>query len=637
MRSFALACTLLVAAAPAARGAGPAHQFGVPALSRPDFNRLAARADSPLFWVADRNGNGLIEPDELAGTGAGRTLAAWVDARGFTPKFVAAYQALVELRRQESVRRELDYARPTLVQSDFTRAPATERALLAELLAAAGLVEELYLRQTGGFQYWRTRGPDPASRMLVWRNHGPWCETPASNGDAFCNAVPSFPPRRSEAYPQDLPQDEAMCRLLQAQPNAPELLNPFTVVRRQGGGFVALPLTKAFGPEMSAVAARLRAAAAVIAQDPKEQPLRAYLLAAARGFETNDWAPADEAWAAMSAQNSAWYLRIAPDEVYFDPCQQKAGFHVSLGRIDQSSLDWQRKLSAIRTEMEQSLARLIGAPYRAREVRFHMPDFMEVVLNAGDSRHPIGGTIGQSLPNWGKVVQEGRGRTVVMSNLYTDPDSKRIAREQARDLLAPATYAAYSDSHAPFLLNTILHEATHNFGPFSDYRIAGKPAKEVFGGQLASTLEELKAQIGGMWYLDLLRRKGLVDEATLRAAYVDDLTWALGHISRGMKTPSGNAQPYSQLAAVIVGALLQDGAVTFKDGKFGINFQKLPGAIARLTKQVGRIKATGDVAAGRALVEHFVSGKGHALVRQEHITAVLAKYPKVSFRYSVAY
>ena len=55
------------------------------------------------------------------------------------------------------------------------------------------------------------------------------------------------------------------------------------------------------------------------------------------------------------------------------------------------------------------------------------------------------------------------------------------------------------------------------------------------------TTQELKAQIGGMWYLDMLRRKGLIDEAMLRAAYVDNLTWAFGHVSRGMTSPSGNA------------------------------------------------------------------------------------------------
>ena len=73
--------------------------------------------------------------------------------------------------------------------------------------------------------------------------------------------------------------------------------------------------------------------------------------------------------------------------------------------------------------MEKALAELAGAPYKAREVSFKLPDFVDIALNAGDSRPPSGATIGQSLPNFGPVANEGRGRTVAMTNFYTDPDS----------------------------------------------------------------------------------------------------------------------------------------------------------------------------------------------------------------------
>jgi hypothetical protein len=637
-----IVCTLVLVGA-AAQAADPKTPE-LPQLSRADFNRLAIQAGSPLFWVADKNGNNTIDPDELAATGMGKTLVAFVAKGVFTPRFQREYKALVELRRREAVARELDGGRPTLVLTDFSSASAQDKALLKYLLEAAWIVEELYLHQTGGFRYWKKSAKlDAPSKALFWRNHGPWCETPGTKGDTFCNASPDFPLKRSESYPQDMVQDEAMCKLLAAQPNAkgtdekPGLLDPFSVVERQGGGYAAVPLHKVWGKKMRGVATRLKAAAGAIAKDPSEKALYTYLLAAAKGFETNLWAEADEAWAAMSSQNSKWYLRIGPDEVYFDPCQQKAGFHVSLARIDQASLGWQKKLTPLRTAMEQAIAKLIGPPYTARQVRFQMPDFIQIVLNAGDARHPLGGAIGQSLPNWGKVVQEGRGRTMVMSNLYTDADSKRASRQQAEALLDKASLAYYTDDAEPFLLNIILHEATHNFGPFSDYRIEGKPAKQVFPGQLASTLEELKAQIGGLWYLQLLRKKNLISDKLLRQAYVDAIRWSFGHISRGMFTPSGNAQPYSQLAAISIGSFMQDGALSFKAGKFSINFDKLPASIEKLAQLAGRIKAKGDIKGGLELVKHFIKGKGYALVHEKHIAAELLRYPKASFLYSVVY
>ena len=47
--------------------------------------------------------------------------------------------------------------------------------------------------------------------------------------------------------------------------------------------------------------------------------------------------PADEAWAKMTVDNSKWYVRVAPDETYWEPCAQKAGFHLTFARINQGS------------------------------------------------------------------------------------------------------------------------------------------------------------------------------------------------------------------------------------------------------------------------------------------------------------
>jgi hypothetical protein len=614
------------------------RQFGVPALQRPDFNRLAAQTGSPLFWVADTNKDGLVDANELGATGRGKPLSPFVSEGQLTPRFTREYKALVELRRREAVARELDGSRPTLVETDLSALPGNEKTMLKQLLDSAWTIEELYLHQTGGFRYRRAAAAlDPASRAQIWRNHGPWCETPAAKNDPFCSGSADFPPKRSEAYPSDLVQDDALCKMIQGQANAKDLLDPFTVVQHEGGRLTAVPLHHVFGKQMKRVAARLKAAAGAITGDPGEKALHRYLLAAAQGFETNKWAEADEAWVAMNSENSKWYVRIAPDEVYFDPCQQKAGFHLSLARIDQQSREWQRKLTPLRAEMEQSMAALVGPPYKARAVTFQMPDFIHVVLNAGDSRHSSGGTIGQSLPNWGKVAQEGRGRTVVMSNLYTDEDSKRVSRLQAAALLSKDSMAHHTSNPEPNLVGTILHEAAHNLGPHSDYQIKGKAAAEHFGGHIASTLEELKAQTASLWYLPLLRQKGILSDAQVKQAYTVSITWAFGHISRGMFTSTGNVQPYSQLSAIQIGSFVEGGALAFQGGKFAIHLDKLPAAVEKLLQRVGRIKATGDVAAARQLIDYYVKGKGHPLVQEKHIAAELLKYPKATFIYSVVY
>src|SRR6185503_11802650 len=94
---------------------------------------------------------------------------------------------------------------------------------------------------------------------------------------------------------------------------------------------------------MDAISAELAAAGESV-KAATEKPLVDYLRAAAASFKSNDWQPADEAWAKMTVDNSKWYVRVAPDEVYWEPCSLKAGMHVTFARINQASKEWQGKL-----------------------------------------------------------------------------------------------------------------------------------------------------------------------------------------------------------------------------------------------------------------------------------------------------
>jgi len=299
----------------------------------------------------------------------------------------------------------------------------------------------------------------------------------------------------------------------------------------------------------------------------------------------------------------------------------------------------------LRQEMETSLATLIGSAYKARKVSFHMPDFIEMIINAGDSRHPQGATMGQSLPNWGKVAEEGRGRTVVMTNLYRDPDSLRLSKVKAGLMLGPETMKVYSDDQRVSLIDVILHEATHNLGPCSDFKVDGRSPSEVFGGRVASVLEELKAQTGALYYADLLRRRGIMTQDEVNSMYVGALAWSFGHLSQGLFAASGAPKPYSQLSAVQIGILVEEGALSWETstdpatgkamGRFEARFDRFPAAVEKLMARVGRIKATGDVAAAGALLEPYVTGDRKGLVHVDEIQERLGRFPKATMVYTV--
>ncbi|MBI5546856.1 MAG: hypothetical protein HY901_23485, partial [Deltaproteobacteria bacterium] len=408
-------------------------------------------------------------------------------------------------------------------------------------------------------------------------------------------------------------------------------------------GFKAVPYSEAYKEEMEAVAKELEAAAQALAGQ-SEAALQAYLTAAARAFRTNDWEPANEAWVAMGPSNSKWYLRIAPDEVYYEPCAWKAGFAMNFSRINPDSLAWQQKLEPVKGAMEQALASMAGAPYRARQVQFKLPDFIDVVVNAGDSRDPHGATIGQSLPNWGPVAEKG-GRTVAMTNLYTDVDSQATLQSQMASLFCASTMTRATVDPKPGVLSTLLHEAAHNLGPSHEYKVNGKVDDAVFGGPLASTMEELKAQTSALYFTEWLVEKGLLTKLEAEQAHVRDVAWAFGHIARGMYDAEGRPKSYSQLGSIQLGTLYKVGALAWKEkelagngtdiGCFELDLGKWKPTIETLAKRVLVAKAKGDRKDAEKLKAELVDANDDWKKAKDVIAERWLRAPKSTFVYSV--
>jgi len=628
-------------------------------VERAQFNRIAAELFLPLFWVRDGNANQKLDPDELAILWGISDAPAdtWVAQGKFTDKFKAAYESVASRKagfddsklsaadkaRRAKVRQELAQGKPTVVQNDFSGSSAQDKAIVKHILAAATVIERIHAQQTGAAGLAaKIPADDTESRAMFFRNQGPWCVAPRTESDKECHALADKPQRISGLYPADI-QKDGFCEALAKRKDADTLMHQFFVVQGSGDDLKAVPYSEAYAADMKAVSEHLNAAAAAITSDD-EGPFKAYLQAAAQAFLTNEWQPADEAWSKMNVTNSKWYLRIGPDEVYFEPCSRKAGFHVSFARINQDSLTWQKMLDPVKGDMEKALAKLAGKPYKARDVSFHLPDFIDIVLNAGDARSPHGATIGQSLPNWGPVANEGRGRTVAMTNLYTDPDSKAQLKAQAESILCADTMTTYTPSPKPQVMSTVLHEAAHNLGPAHEYKVKGKTASQIFGGPLASTMEELKAQTAALYFTDWLKAKNFIAPQLAQQAHTRDVVWSFGHISRGMYTASNKPKPYSQLAAIQLGFLEQEGAATWRakekaaNGKdmgcLSLDQAAFPVAAEKLMRTVAKIKGSGDLEGAKKLRADFVDAES----RQPRLKTIQERWlraPKASFVYSV--
>lgn len=630
-------------------------------LPRLRFNQVALREGVPVHWFVDTDEDGSVDPDEIRDLDFYPTSAVWTENGEFTSAFGEAYARIVAAAsapaptdpRLAAVQSELENTAPTIVYNDLTALPETHRTFAQHMLRVGSLIDALYAKQVGAAALASQVAPDAASQSLFRRNWGPRCLGAETASNEACSAIAGAPAQPVDIYPAAMQSDDAFCEPLQAEGADPALMEPFTVVRagEEEGSLTAVPYTTEYATEMSGIAEELRAAAGAIESDESEAALVAYLRAAAEAFGTNVWGPADLAWEAMNARNSRWYVRVAPDEVYWDPCSRKAGFHMTFALIDSSSLEWQDRLDPIKADMEAALAALVET-YEARDVQFKMPEFIAIVANAGDDRDAFGATIGQSLPNWGDTD----GRTVAMSTLYTDPDSVARRRLVASSLLNDASMAMLDDDPQAGLMSTILHEATHNLGPNRGYESNGQTAAVAFGGEVASMMEELKAQTGALFFVEMLRERGIITAEQAQETYMDSIVWAFGHISRGMWSASGRRSPYSQLAAIQVGYLIDHGVLAWDanatpasgegQGAFNIDLSNFVQVARDLMTDVMRIKSTGDRAAAIALADRYVgvySGGGtyasngaESVVPHERIVTLYRRFPRGTMVYSIS-
>lgn len=639
-------------------------------LSRGDFNRLAAELALPIFWAADENKDAAIDPDELSvywGLVPGAKLSEYVGKGGFTQKAQDAIASVAkrakdaapaadldpkELARREAINKELSQARVTLVETDLTKASPEEKRFVGFITHAAELIETLYAKQLGTLEL-RSKlvDGDTASKFSFFRNQSPKCVAPQTQSSEVCGAIPDAPKGKlSGLYPAALLAKPKFCESLSNLGKRDKaIVDPFHVVVEDDGkdkgkgALKAVPYHEAFKSDVEAIAGQLKAAAEALGD--KEPALKAYLLAAAQSFTDDKWWPADEAWAKMDAKNSKYYLRIAPDEMYREPCASKALYHVSFGLINQGSLKWQTKLDPLKGEMEKALADMAGAPYKAREVSFKLPDFVDIAINAGDSRPPDGATIGQSLPNFGPVANEGRGRTAAMINFYSDPDSVEALKSTTESLFCKDSMAKYTTDREPLLMGTVLHEAAHNLGPAHQYKTNGKDDRATFGGSLAATLEELKAQTASLYFTTWLAEKKEITADEADHAHVRDIVWSFGHISRGMYDEDKKPKNYSQLAAIQLGWLMTNGAITWKadetaangkdKGCFSLALDKFPPAVKTLMTEVAQIKGKGDKARAEKLIKTYVDVTGDKKQIHEVITERVLRSPKPSFVYAI--
>jgi hypothetical protein len=480
---------------------------------------------------------------------------------------------------------------PTDLTVDLSNLSESDRQVLTKLVQASQLIDALFLRQVwfGNeamlLELVRDQSAAGRERLHYFLiNKGPW-----SRLDHDQPFVPGAPPKPEGAnfYPVGATREELEEWIASLPPNqSASARGFFTVIRRGADGrFTVVPYSLEYQNELAQIAALLREAAALAA----EPTLKAFLEKRAAAFLSNDYYDSDVAWMELAGPIEP---TIGPYEVYEDGFfNYKAAFESYVTVRDQTETEKLQKFSGELQEIENRLP--IDPKYRNPKLAALSP---MVVVNeifaAGDGNRGVQ-TAAFNLPNDERVTREKGAKRVMLKNVQ-DAKFETVLEPIAKVVLSPEDQK--NVAFDAFFTHILMHELMHGLGPHS-ITVNGRAStvrQEM--KEASSFLEEAKADISGLFALQHLVDKGVIDKSMEGTMYTTFLASAFRSIRFGVNEAHGKG------IAVQLNYLLDQGGFTVRpDGTFAVDSGRIKEGVTALTREIMTIQAEGNYAAAKAL------------------------------------
>ncbi len=484
--------------------------------------------------------------------------------------------------------RVADFA-PAEITFDETALVDWEKAVLAKLVEASDIMHELFARQVAQRNpEWAARmaGRDDAAAEYYRIMVGPWDRQ--ADMAPFLDVGPK--PEGAGYYPADLTRDEYEAWLEANPEDRASFESPFTVIRREGDGLVAIPYSEFYGQELVEAAALLDDAAE-LSENPS---LSAYLESRARSFLSDDYYPSDVAW--MDILGTKIEPTIGPYEVYEDQLLGlKAAFESFVTIADaEASAELDTLKSSLRT-LEENLP--IPDRYKNLDRGFESPmRVVDVVYTAGDTRAGVQ-TIAFNLPNDERVRAEKGSKKVMLRNV-SQAKFDGILVPIAESILDPGMLADLA--FQPWFTSVLMHELAHGLGPGYITVDGERTTVNAVLKERYSAIEEAKADVVGLHNLTVLRDRGLYSDDFVRAAFVGELPDLFRSIRFGATEAHGRAN------LIQFNWLWEQGAISFdEDGMITADIGAMEDAVRSLATEVLTLQAEGDYERAGEILEEY--------------------------------
>ncbi len=481
---------------------------------------------------------------------------------------------------------------PVEIGADVGRLPENERRALADMIEAARVMDAIFLRQV-----WAGNEPlllellADRSRLGQARLHaflldkGPW-----SRLDHDRALVPGVPqkPEGANFYPAGATKPEIEGWMASLPPAERARAQGFfsTIRRGTDGGLVVVPYSLEYQGELARAAELLRAAAAATAQPT----LKSFLEQRAAAFLTNDYYGSDVAWMELDASLEP---TIGPYETYEDGWfGYKAAFEAFIGLRDDAET---AKLATLGAQLQWLEDRLpVDPALRDRKLGALAPiRVVDLVFSAGDGNRGVQ-TAAFNLPNDERIVAEKGSKRVMLKNTQ---------RAKFDAVLVPISRLALALPDQPdvdfdaFFTHILMHELMHGLGPQRITVAARETTVRLELKDTYSAIEEAKADVSGLWALQQLVDKGVLDRSLERTMYTTFLASSFRSIRFGINKAHGKGQ------AMQLNHFLGAGAFRVAtDGTFSVDPRKVKGAVSDFTRELTTIEGHGDYRAAQGLL-----------------------------------
>ncbi len=458
-----------------------------------------------------------------------------------------------------------------------------EIQLVNKLVEANHYLEDIFWRQSdpdGLKLYLSLRDTaNPIDRMvlrMLMINGGRW--DLLEDNKPFVGTQPM--PAGHWLYPPDLTREELDQYVKAHADQRAAIYNPYTVVRRQGSALTTVPYHVEWNASLQKAATALREAAAL----SDDQAFASFLRLRADALLSDDYYKSDIAW--MDLKDPKFDIIFAPYETYLDEMLAVKTSYGGAVLIRNDAETAKLKLYQKYVPEIQEALPLPPEDLPSKRGLLTPMEVMDSPFRSGDLRHGYE-AVADNLPNDPRIHVRKGSKKIFFKN-FMDARVDEIILPLAK-LVMKANQAAKVSADG-YLTFTILHEISHGLGPAFAH-VDGKQMdiNEAIGPTY-SGLEEAKADVVGMYGLKWLVDHGALPKERMEEYYASYVGGLFRTARFGMGEAHGRAEVMEFNYLSEQKAIRYDPA----DKRYGVDYARMPQALAALAKELLEIEASGD-------------------------------------------